>query len=141
MTFLLCEPGWSVDKPDVHNKWDDNAHTHPHTVPMKDAREVTGAFLQYSTSKKDVSSNTKAQTVQYSTVFRPVQNNTDFINTVVMGVSSKPNWDIFVPRVENNKFVSTQNSTSRSTRERDCRILIAIKIKASTAEGRWRNPV
>ena len=27
MTFLLCDPGWYVHKPDVQNKWDDNTHT------------------------------------------------------------------------------------------------------------------
>ena len=37
---------------------------------------------------------------------------------------------------------STQNSTSRLTRERDGWILLARKIKARTAERRWmRNPV
>ena len=36
----------------------------------------------------------------------------------------------------------TQNSTSRSTRERNGWILLATKIKARTAEGRWiKNPV
>ena len=35
----------------------------------------------------------------------------------------------------------TQNSTSRSTRERDGCILLAIKMKAMTTEGRWRNIV
>ena len=40
------------------------------------------------------------------------------------------------------KIVSTQNSTSRSTRERNGWILLARKIKACTAERRWmRNPV
>ena len=39
-------------------------------------------------------------------------------------------------------FVSTQNSTWRSTRERNGWILLAIEIKARTAEGRWmKNPV
>ena len=28
MTFLLCDPGWYVHKPDVQNKWDENTHTH-----------------------------------------------------------------------------------------------------------------
>ena len=28
VTFLLCDPGWYVHKPDVQNKWDDNTHTH-----------------------------------------------------------------------------------------------------------------
>ena len=28
MSFLLCDPGWYVHKPDVQNKWDDNTHTH-----------------------------------------------------------------------------------------------------------------
>ena len=28
MTFLLCDPGWYVHKPDVQNKWEDNTHTH-----------------------------------------------------------------------------------------------------------------
>ena len=28
LTFLLCGPGWCVHKSDVHNKWDDNTHTH-----------------------------------------------------------------------------------------------------------------
>ena len=31
-TFLLCDPGWCVYKSDVHDKWDDNTHTHTHTV-------------------------------------------------------------------------------------------------------------
>ena len=44
-------------------------------------------------------------------------------------------------QVENDKFVGTQNSTSRSTREMDGCILLARKMKASTAEGRWNNPV
>ena len=45
-------------------------------------------------------------------------------------------------KVENDSFVSTQNPTSRSTRERNGWILLAIKFKASTAEGRWmRSPV
>ena len=45
-------------------------------------------------------------------------------------------------RVENDWIVSTQNSTSRSTRERNGWILLARKIKARTAERRWmRNPV
>ena len=44
--------------------------------------------------------------------------------------------------MENDQFVSTQNSTSRSTRERNGWILLATKIKARTAEGRWiKNPV
>ena len=30
MTFLLCDPGWYVHKPDVQNKWDVNTHTHTH---------------------------------------------------------------------------------------------------------------
>ena len=30
-TFLLCDLGWYVHKPDVQNKWDDNTHTHTHT--------------------------------------------------------------------------------------------------------------
>ena len=35
-----------------------------------------------------------------------------------------------------------KKTTSRPTRERDAWVLLAIKIiKASTAEGRWRNPV
>ena len=39
-------------------------------------------------------------------------------------------------------FSSTQKSTSRSTRERNVRILLARKIKARIAERRWmRNPV
>ena len=29
-TFLLCDPGWYVHKPDVQNKWDDNTRTHTH---------------------------------------------------------------------------------------------------------------
>ena len=45
-------------------------------------------------------------------------------------------------RVENDQIVSTQNSTSRSTRERNGWILLARKSKARTAERRWtRNPV
>ena len=45
-------------------------------------------------------------------------------------------------RVENDQIVSTQNSTSRSTRERNGWILLARKTKARTAERRWmRNPV
>ena len=32
MTFLLCDPGWCVHKSDVQNKWDDNTHTHTHTI-------------------------------------------------------------------------------------------------------------
>ena len=24
MTFLLCDPGWYVHKPDVQNKWEEN---------------------------------------------------------------------------------------------------------------------
>ena len=28
MTFLLCDPDWYVQKPDVQNKWDDNTHTY-----------------------------------------------------------------------------------------------------------------
>ena len=28
VTFLLCDPGCNVHKPDVQNKWDDNTHTH-----------------------------------------------------------------------------------------------------------------
>ena len=44
-------------------------------------------------------------------------------------------------QVENDYFVGTQNSSSRSTREKDGWILLAIKIKASTFEGRWRNSV
>ena len=45
-------------------------------------------------------------------------------------------------RVENDCIVSTQNSTSRSTRERNGGILLARKIKARTAERRWmKNPV
>ena len=40
------------------------------------------------------------------------------------------------------KLISTQNSTSRSTRESNGRILLARKIKARAAEGRWtKNPV
>ena len=31
-TFLLCDPGWYVHKPDVHNKWDDNTHTQTRVV-------------------------------------------------------------------------------------------------------------
>ena len=31
VTFLLCDPGWCVHKPDVQNKWDDDTHTHTHT--------------------------------------------------------------------------------------------------------------
>ena len=27
VTFLLCDPGSYVHKPDVHNKWVDNTHT------------------------------------------------------------------------------------------------------------------
>ena len=27
VTFLLCDPGWYVHKPDVQNEWDDNTHT------------------------------------------------------------------------------------------------------------------
>ena len=27
VTFLLCDPGWYVHKPDVQNKWDDNTQT------------------------------------------------------------------------------------------------------------------
>ena len=30
MTFLLCDPGWYVHKPDVQNRWADNTHTHTH---------------------------------------------------------------------------------------------------------------
>ena len=26
VTFLLCDPGWYVHKPDVQNKWEDNTH-------------------------------------------------------------------------------------------------------------------
>ena len=26
MTFLLCDPGWYVHKPDVQNKWNSNTH-------------------------------------------------------------------------------------------------------------------
>ena len=26
VTFLLCDPGWYVHKPDVQNKRDDNTH-------------------------------------------------------------------------------------------------------------------
>ena len=33
MTFLLCDPGWYVHKPDVQNKWDDNV--------------VSGLFLMF----------------------------------------------------------------------------------------------
>ena len=41
-----------------------------------------------------------------------------------------------------SSLVHTQNSTSRSTRERNGWILLATKIKARTAEGRWiTNPV
>ena len=41
-----------------------------------------------------------------------------------------------------DEVVSTQNSTSRSTRERNGWILLARKIKARTAERRWmKNPV
>ena len=29
MTFLLCDPGWYVHKPDVQNKWEENTHTYP----------------------------------------------------------------------------------------------------------------
>ena len=31
MTFLLCDPGLYVHKPDVQKKWDDNTHTHTET--------------------------------------------------------------------------------------------------------------
>ena len=31
MTFVLCDPGYYVHKPDVQNKWDGNTHTHTHT--------------------------------------------------------------------------------------------------------------
>ena len=27
VTFLLCDPGWYVHRPDVQNKWDDKTHT------------------------------------------------------------------------------------------------------------------
>ena len=30
VTSLLCDPGWYVYNPDVHNKWDDNTHTYIH---------------------------------------------------------------------------------------------------------------
>ena len=43
--------------------------------------------------------------------------------------------------MENDYFVDTQKSTSRPTRERDGWVLLAMKIKASTVEGRGRNPV
>ena len=49
MTFLPCDPGWYVHKPDVQNKWDDN--THKHNVLVKwtldfemDSQEVFGDF-------------------------------------------------------------------------------------------------
>ena len=42
-------------------------------------------------------------------------------------------------QVESDYIV--QNSTLRSTRERNGWILLARKTKASTAERRWRNPV
>ena len=31
MTFLLCDPGWYVYKPDIQNKSEDNTHTHTQT--------------------------------------------------------------------------------------------------------------
>ena len=31
VTFLLCDSGWYVPKPDVQNKWKDNSHTHTQT--------------------------------------------------------------------------------------------------------------
>ena len=62
---------------------------------------------------------------------------------------SHTNWDfssqkylcyVYVQQAESDLFVGTQNTISRSTRERDGWILLAIKIKASTAEGTWKNP-
>ena len=31
VTFLLCDPGWYVHKPDVQNKWEKNT-THTHSL-------------------------------------------------------------------------------------------------------------
>ena len=35
VTFLLCDTGWYVHKPDVQNKWDENAHKHTHAAYLK----------------------------------------------------------------------------------------------------------
>ena len=32
VTFLLCDPSWYAQKPDVQKKWDDNTHTHTHNT-------------------------------------------------------------------------------------------------------------
>ena len=38
--IVLCDlpprdPGWYVHKPDVQNKWDENAHKHTHAAYLK----------------------------------------------------------------------------------------------------------
>ena len=54
-----------------------------------------------------------------------------------------PGWYVhWSPEWMGRKHTHTQNSTSRSTRERNGWILLARKIKARTAEGRWmKTPV
>ena len=50
-------------------------------------------------------------------------------------------WDFLLKKWRRLVRGYTQNSTSRSTRERDDWILLAMKIKASIPEERLRNPV
>ena len=54
MTFLLCDPGWYVHKPDVQNKWEDKTRqdkTH-YYIPY----EVKTAMVQHKIlGKSDIS--------------------------------------------------------------------------------------
>ena len=45
MTFPLCDPGWSVRKSDVQNKWDDNTHTQTHRSEENPNRGRSGQFM------------------------------------------------------------------------------------------------
>ena len=62
-----------------------------------------------------------------------VDNLTRPIHTLLY-VMTIHNKNLYAQQVENDWFVSTQNSTSRLTREMNGWILLARKIKASTAK-------
>ena len=66
MTFLPCDPGWCVRKPDVQNKWHGNT-THPHI-----AEENVLVYI----ARTALRTTQKLLTIHYNVLFIVYLNNT-----------------------------------------------------------------